>query len=246
MKNKKIIPIIILAVLLLPIIAVFCFCQFTKVGYLLSLPLRPEFQLIEPNVYMNTGNSLSPDEVRDITAQAKARVTEFFGGMNCLDSTTLIICDDENISKKIGRNETFSNFILEKRDYICLSNDYFNVDVVAHEFTHAELHSHLSPEAQRRIPAWFDEGFATQNDYRAKYDYEVWAEKTDNGKNVTPLEDMDTIKEFQCSNEEERQFHYLCAKHEVREWLDAHSVRELLVLAEKVNGGEDFHTLYGK
>lgn len=245
-KKKKRIIIIILILLLLPIIVIFCFCQFTKVGYLLSIPYRLEFQTVEPNVYLNTCNSLSPEEVKDITEKAKARVTAFFGELRCLDTTTLVICDDVNISKLIGKNETTTLFFPEKKDYICLSNDYFNVDVVAHEFTHAELHSYLSPDAQRRIPAWFDEGLATQNDYREKYNYDNWVIKTDNGKNVTPLEDMDTIREFQCSNEEERQFHYLCAKQEVKEWLDNHSVQDLIELVEKVNAGEDFHTLYSK
>ena len=245
MKKKRII-IVILILILLPIIAIICFCQFTKVGYLLSVPYRPEFQMIEPNVYMNTGNALSPEEVKNTTAQAKERVTAFFGEMKCLDTTILIICDNVNISKMIGKNETTSLFIPEKKDYICLSNDYFNVDVVAHEFTHAELHSHLSPEAQRRIPAWFDEGLATQNDYREKYNYDNWVIKTDNGKNVTSLEDMDTIREFQCSNEEERQFHYLCAKQVIKEWLENHSLQELIDLVDKVNNGEDFLTLYNK
>ncbi len=149
---------------------------------------------------------MSPEEVKDITEQAKAHVT--------------------------------------KRDYICLSNDYFNVDVVAHELTHAELHSYLSADAQRRIPAWFDEGLATQNDYREKYNYENWIKKTDNGKNVTLLDDMDTIPEFQCSNEEERQFHYICAKYEIKQWLDKHPVQDLIDFVKNVNGGEDFYRLY--
>ncbi len=246
MNKKKTVILIILAILLLPMIAVLCFCQFTKVGYLMSIPYRPGFQLIEPNVYMNKGNSLSPEEAKNMTEQARSRVRGFFGEMRCEDSTILIISDDESISGKIGEKETISLLVPRKRDYICLSNDYFNVDVVAHEFTHAEFHSHLSAEAQRSIPIWFDEGLATQNDHREKYSYENWVTKTDSGRNATPLEDMDTVSEFQCSDEDERQYHYLCAKYEVREWINTHSVQQLIELAERVNEGEDFHTLYGK
>ena len=200
--------------------------------------------MIDTNVYLNTDNTLSPEDARDISELAKARVTEFFGEMNCQNSTMLIICDDKKISDKIGTHETITLLFPEKKDYICLSNDYFNVDVVAHEFTHSEFHSYLSGDAQRRIPAWFDEGLATQNDYREKYSYENWVQKTDNGKNTTPLEEMDTIAEFQCSDEEKRKYHYLCAKYEVKEWLNRHSVQDLIELVKDVNNGEDFYHLY--
>lgn len=245
-KKKAKILIIILIVLFLPIIGVWSFGQFTKVGYLLSIPYRHEFQMIDTNVYLNTGNTISQEEARRVFEQAKSRVSEFFGEMNCQNSTILIICDDKKISDKIGTHETITLLFPGKKDYICLSNDYFNVDVVAHEFTHSEFHSHLSGDAQRKIPAWFDEGLATQNDYREKYSFENWVQKTDNGKNVTPLDEMDTISEFQCNDEEKRQYHYLCAKFEVKEWLDNHSMQELMELLDKVNAGEDFLTLYGK
>ncbi|SFB93928.1 hypothetical protein [Ruminococcus albus] len=245
-RSKKVIPTIILTMLALFIVAAVIFFQFTQMGYIMSIPLRTNFNKIENNVYLNKDNSLTPDEVREITAQAKERVTEFYGDTHCLETTTIIICDDKNISDKIGEKDTNTFLFPTKKDYICLSNDYFNVDVVAHELTHAELHSYISADTQRNLPVWFDEGLATQNDYREKYSYENWVTKTDNGKKATPLEDMDSHSEFQCKDENERQFHYLCAKHEISEWLDKHSVQELLELVKAVNNGEDFYTLYNK
>ena len=53
-----------------------------------------------------------------------------------------------------------------------------------------------------------------------------------------------TPAEFYAGEAEDRRFRYLCAKHEVAVWLEAHSVQELLELADKVNAGEDFDTLY--
>jgi hypothetical protein len=243
-KTKKIILFISLTILILMMIALLCFFQFTNDGYIHSIPYRPGFQEIEPNIYINKNNSLSPEEARDVIVQAKERVTAFFGEMHCFENTTVIICDDERITDKIGEKDTITYGFPSKKDYICLSNEYFNVDVVAHELTHAELHSYISVDTQRRLPVWFDEGLATQNDYREKYSSESWAERTDNGKNVTPLEDMDAYSEFQCSDEKERQFHYICAKHEIGEWLDKHSVQELIELVKSVNEGEDFYKLY--
>ncbi len=243
-KPKKKILIIILSVIALLIIAMLCFFQFTGTGYIMSIPCRAGFQEIEPNVYMNKDNSMTPEEVRAVTAQAKERVTAFYGEMRSLDRTMIIICDNEQITDKIGEKDTKTFIIPFKKNYICLSNEYFNVDVVAHEFTHAELHIYISDEAYHRVPVWFDEGVATQNDYREKYSYENWVKKTDNGKNVTALEDMDSGSEFQCRDETERQFHYICAKHEVRRWLEKRSVKDLLALVEAVNEGGDFYQLY--
>jgi len=242
-KKKFLIIFIVLALLL--ITAVWYF-QFTKIGYIQSIPFRPEFQEIENNVYLNKDNSLTRDEILEVTSEAKARVKNFYGDMQCLDNTMVVICDDKKISDKIGEKDTTTFPFPTKKDYICLSNEYFNVDVVAHEFTHAELHSYISSDTQRNLPVWFDEGLATQNDYREKYNYENWVKRTDNGKKATPLKDMDSYSEFQSKDEDERQFHYLCAKHEIKEWLDKHSVQELMELVKAVNDGEDFYVLYSQ
>lgn len=242
-KTKKVVRSIILTIIVLLIIAAVYFFQFTQSGYMHSIPYRPGFQEIEPDVYMNKDNSLTPEEVRSVTAQARERVTAFFGELHCTD-LTIIICDNEKITEKIGDKCTYTYFVPAPKNYTCLSNEYFNVDVVAHEMTHAELHSYLSRNTPRSLPTWFDEGLATQNDYREKYSFENWAEKTDNGKNVTPLEEMDTSAEFYCSDDEERQFHYICAKYEVRDWLDKHSAKELIELVKAVMNGADFYQLY--
>ena len=244
-KAKKVIRFIILTIFVLFMIAAVYFFQFTESGYTISIPYRPGFQEIEPNVYMNKDNSMTQEEVRAVTAQAKERVTAFFGERHCTNQT-IIISDNDKIIKKIGEKDTNTYLFPHPKSYICLSNEYFNVDVVAHELTHTELHSYLSMDTYNKIPTWFDEGLATQNDYRERYSYEKWVEKTDNGKNATPLQDMDSPDEFYCSNDDECQFHYICAKHEIGEWLERHSVQELLKIVEAVNNDEDFYTLYEK
>ena len=96
------------------------------------------------------------------------------------------------------------------------------------------------------IPPWFDEGVATQNDYREQYSYEQWVEKTDNGKNAFPIEDMDSPREFYSGDNDEKRLKYTCAKHEVAEWLTTHSPQDIIRLAERVDNGEDFYTVYGR
>ena len=104
----------------------------------------------------------------------------------------------------------------------------------------------MNMNALKRIPTWFDEGLATQNDYREQYGLEAWIEQTDNGKNALPLEDMDTGSEFYAGTVEDRRFRYLNAKHEVGIWMDTHQQKGLLALFDKLNNGEDFDIAYSK
>jgi len=55
--------------------------------------------------------------------------------------------------------------------YIVVSPEYLNVDILAHELTHAEVHARVFTGRLwdwLSIPTWFDEGIALQNDYLEK------------------------------------------------------------------------------
>ena len=97
----------------------------------------------------------------------------------------------------------------------------------------------------RRIPTWFDEGLALQNDCREQYSEEQWVTQTDSGKNIVALEDMDTPSKFYAGEAADRRLRYLNAKHELAVWMAAHGQHGLLALLEQLNGGADFHTAYG-
>ena len=159
----------------------------------------------------------------------------------------MIFCDDDNLLSKLGGDHDTKTSIFDpKQNYISISDEYLNIDIIAHELTHAELHTRLNTNALKGIPTWFDEGIATQNDYRKQYGLEAWIEQTDNGKNALPLEDMDTGPEFYAGTVEDRRFRYLNAKHEVGVWMDTHQQKGLLELFDKLNNGEEFDTAYFK
>ena len=244
-KRKKIVLTVILSLVLLLLAAAVVFFQFTDQGYQMSIPYRPNFEEIAPHFYVNKGNALSREGILSTFEQAKTRDTAFFGTMHCLDDITIIVCDDPKISGIIGEKGTLTHLFPQKKDYICISNENYNVDILAHELTHTELHSHFDTgKAQKSMPSWFDEGIATQNDYREQYSAENWAEQTENGKHATALADMDTPAEFYAGEAEERRFRYMCAKHEVAMWLEKHSVEELLAVADGLNSGKAFDELY--
>ena len=242
-KKKKILICFCISLILLLLLAAVYIFQFTGLGYRMSVPYRSSFEKVTDNIYVNKNYSGNIKKIIQLTDEALKRDRAFFGELKCTDTTIIIICDDDKLLSKLdGDHDTRTSYA--KKNYISVSDEYLNIDIIAHEFTHAELHTRLNMKALKSIPTWFDEGLATQNDYREQYGLDAWIEQTDNGKNTVPLEDMDTGSEFYADPVEDRRFRYLNAKHEVSEWMEIHGQKGLLELLDKLNSGEEFDTAY--
>ena len=242
-KKKKIILCCCISLILLLLLAAVYIFQFTGLGYRMSVPYRSSFEKVADNIYVNKNYSGNIKEAIQLTEEALERDRAFFGELQCTDTTIIIFCDDDKLLSKLdGDHDTKTSYT--KKNYISVSDEYLNIDIIAHEFTHAELRTRLNVKALKSIPTWFDEGLATQNDYREQYGLKAWIEQTDNGKNTVPLEDMDTGSEFYADPVEDRRFRYLNAKHEVSEWMEIHGQKGLLELLDKLNSGEEFDTAY--
>ena len=244
-KKKKAILIVVFSLILLIAAAAAWFFQFNPTGYRMSISCRASFEEILDNVYVNRNYTGNRDEISDLIHEAKKRDTAFFGSLTCPDHTVIIICDDEKLLAKLGGDhDTMMVSFPVKKSYISVSREYLTVDVLAHELTHAELYERLSGEAYRRLPTWFHEGIALQNDYREQYRPEAWAEQTDNGRIIVTHEDMDTAAEFYSGTKEDRRFRYLNAKHDVSEWLEDHGLQGFLDMIDALNDGEDFSVAF--
>ena len=222
--------------------------DYNPTGYRMSVSHRASFEKISDNVYVNRNYAGSRDEITHLIDEAKSRVKDFYGSLTCPDRTAIIICDDEKLLAKLGGDHDthhLSTLFPVKRSYVSVSTEYLTIDILAHELSHAELHERLSGKAFRRVPTWFNEGIALQNDYREQYGPEAWAEQTDNGKNIVAHEDMDTAAEFYSGTKEDRRFRYLNAKHDIAEWLEKHGLQGFMALIDSLNGGEDFSAAYG-
>ena len=238
--------LIIVPILVLVAAAVYFF-QFNQYGYLMTIPYRSAFTEIADHVYINRNHARDHQEILSLIGQAEGRVREFFGDLRFQDETIIIICDDKELTRKIGEDHaTITISFPSEKHYICISDEYLDPDILAHEITHAELRARLTAQALGKIPTWFDEGLALQNDYRERYSEEQWKAQTDNGKNTIALEDMDTPAEFYAGEAEDRRFRYLNAKHELDAWMAAHEQHGLLELIEKLNDGEAFYTAYSR
>ena len=242
--HKIIIIFITVTVVLMALVALLL--QFSQTGYLMTVPYRRAFTEISERVYINQNYAGDRQELMEMIEQAERRVFEFFGELSFQDNTIFIIYDDKKLMRRIGEDHStvIVNFPSKIR-YICVSDEHLDLDVLAHEITHAELHARLSVRAQKTIPTWFDEGIAMQNDYRERYSEAQWALQTNNGENAVALEDMDTPSKFYAGEAEDRRFRYLNAKHELDVWMTSHGQRGLLELLEKLNDGTDFNTAYG-
>lgn len=244
-KKKKIILRCCISLILLLLLAAVWFFQFTPLGYRMTVPYRSSFEKAADHIYVNKNYSGDIKEAIQLTEEALERDRAFFGELQCTETNTtfIIICDDDKLLSKLGGDhDTRTSYA--KKNYISVSDEYLNIDIIAHEFTHAELHTRLNMKALKSIPTWFDEGLATQNDYRKQYGLDAWIEQTDNGKNTVPLEDMDTGSEFYADPVEDRRFRYLNAKHEISEWMEIHGQKGLLELFDNLNNGEDFNAAY--
>jgi len=226
--------------------ALFVFVQFTSVGYRMTIPFR-NFTEIQRKVYIDNTYSGNKEEVISVLHTAQDRVSRFWGDVE--SSPTVIISDNKKTLTKLGgEKDTLTVVFFRAYSYISISSQYLDVDILAHELTHAELHARLykGKLPQTLIPTWFDEGVATQNDYRKQYSEETWEEKTNHGSRVIALDDMDTASEFYAEDVENRRFRYMISRHEVKSWIEANGVDKLIELIEGVNAGENFYKLYEK
>ena len=98
--------------------------------------------------------------------EAAGRVADLFGEQT---STPWIRCLDKphlGLGKVIGT----TNFAPGLPAIILLNQDGHNVDVIAHEWAHAELAERIGVLPRTyQIPTWLDEGIAMQVDFRAAY-----------------------------------------------------------------------------
>lgn len=210
----------------------------------MTVPYRA-FTERKQNVYVANDFSGSLQEVDSIVDQAIRRVSDFWG--NTKSNPVVIICDNEKTLQKLGGDhDTATMIFFNAYSYISVSEEYLNVDVLAHELTHAELHSRLyaGKLAWNLVPAWFDEGVATQNDYRTKYGDEAWNEVTHNGTDRIDFSTIDSYSEFNQGQSSDRVYRYIVSRHEVKEWINRNGIDALTDLISSVNKGQDFQERY--
>lgn len=192
-------------------------------------------------------NSATPsgkiDNLKAVAMQASTRVANFWGAR--ISSPKIIYCDTPADFATYCANPTAPAVTyLKLGTVIVLSRDAANVDIVAHELSHAELYARIGGyQFDAKIPSWFKHGLAMQNDYRNYYSEDTLRAKTNNFNNLPAIKNMQSDEQFYAGSPQQVMLNYMAAKHEVKNW---YTPEKLRVFIEKLNAGETFAQAYIK
>ncbi len=198
----------------------------------------------EGRIYFNPATKESDiKNVEYLIDSAAARVGLFWSGRK--SNPKFIYCDQKgdylNYSVN-GRSPAVTYCKLGT--YIVLSKDGVDIDIIAHELSHAELYSRVGfYNWNYGIPDWFKHGLAMQNDYRSYYSTDTLRVRTDNFKNMPDITQFKTGKQFYSGSVYQVMLRYMAARYVVGQW---YSTEKLNKLIEDLNAGKSFDDAFKK
>lgn len=196
------------------------------------------------NVYFN---ALTPqpkvDSLKSVIKTALSRIDSFWGQNTC--NPKFIYCDNETDFAKYCDNPNNPAVAYYKLGgIIVLNHDAIDLDIISHEWSHGEFGKRIGFFRKLyKIPTWFDEGLAMQNDYRDYYSDETLKVKSDNFRNLPDIISYKTAGQFLAGSHEQIMFNYMTAKHVIKNW---YTKKKLNTLIEDINSGKTFEEAYGK
>ncbi len=124
---------------------------------------------IEPNVFVSPSlNEPRTKKLLSILNLGKSRVDSTFGVM--ISSPIVIIVSDEDEASRFGSNAYGKAHLTPLGQCLVFGPDGHNVDVMAHEYTHSEVHYRVGWfNHYLNIPIWFNEGISLLVDFREPY-----------------------------------------------------------------------------
>jgi hypothetical protein len=159
----------------------------------------------------------------ELASAGQARVRSFFGTVK---SHPWVLCQRH---PALGLDVSFGDtrFAPFLPALVIIGPDGANADVLAHEWTHAELSARTSIlERTISIPTWFDEGLGMQVDTRPEYDRKALAELRQSGElGAIRLQQIANPTQFFVGGERGRA-HYALAKCAVGQWVSSTSVTQ--------------------
>lgn len=176
--------------------------------------------------------------------EAQERNTKLFGGL--VGEPTIIITTEDSQAIDFRGNYVGATHNSVFGLYVIIGPDGLNVDVLSHELAHSELSARVGWYKTNKIPIWFNEGIATQVDYRSDYSLERWKSITDDGTSIVEVKQYDTPEEFYNDDFDLTLNNYTLAKQEVAKWLDLVGSNGLDDLITRYNDGDDLYILYSE
>lgn len=183
------------------------------------------------------------DSLKMLINQAAARMENFWGQKT--SNPKFIYCDNEGDFIKYCVNPAAPAVTyLKLGAVIVLGADAVDVDIIAHEFSHAELYERIGFYTfNHTIPSWFKHGLAMQNDDRAYYSEDTLKATSDNFKNLPDIKSFTSDQQFYAGSRQEIMLHYMAAKHEVRLW---YTKEKLARFCRDIQSGKTFKEAFGQ
>jgi len=124
---------------------------------------------IAPNIYSSSSfNNSQNEKLLSIINKSRSRVNSTFGNM--ISNPKVIIAATEVEASVFGSNAYGNALLTPFSQCIVFGPKGHNIDVVAHEYTHAEVHYRVGwLKHYLRIPIWFNEGVSLLVDFREQY-----------------------------------------------------------------------------
>lgn len=169
-----------------------------------------------------------------LTRDARARIESTFGTVEA--KPILVFFSRPDGFGPFRLNAFGSTQFIGNRACVMVGPKGQNIDVVAHELLHAEIHYRVGYIKRfLQLPTWFDEGVAMQVDYRPRYS--LPSQDTQNADSVRKLT---TFSSFFTGDENVVVQNYASAKHVVATWLSKVGSASLYLRLQRMKNGESF------
>jgi hypothetical protein len=189
-------------------------------------------------LYFNSKTAINKiDTIKTLIEQANQRVALFWGEK--ISNPKFIFCDNATDFGKYS-NAPLAPAITHCKLGVCivLSNDGVDLDIIAHEISHAEFYNRVGfYKWTFTIPPWFKHGLAMQNDYRNYYSEDTLKVRSNNFKNLPNIKSFKKDEEFYKGTREQVMLNYMAAKHELKNWYTKEKLNKLI---SDLNGGKSF------
>ena len=183
-----------------------------------------------------TDSPLPEDQQRfvELARAARARIAATFGPAEATPAL-VFFTHPEGIGP-FRLNAYGSTPTIGGRACVMVGPNGQNINVVAHELMHAELHRRVGYfKRWLQLPAWFDEGVAMQVDYRSRY---ALAEQDAAGADA--VQKLNTFSAFRSGDGKTVVANYARAKYVVAAWLRRVGVKSFYPRLERMRRGESF------
>lgn len=199
----------------------------------------------EGRVYFNASTTPQSkiDSLKSLIGQASIRINNFWGQKT--SNPKFIYCNNEYDFKKYCINFSAPAVTyLKFGSIIVVSADAMNLDIIAHELSHAEFYERIGfYKFNYKIPSWFKHGLAMQNDYRDYYSEDTLKAKLNNFKNMPDIKSCKTDVQFYNGSREQVMLNYMTAKHVVKNWYTKPKLEKLI---NDLNSGKSFDKAFGQ